>query len=281
MYYIYEIKNNINNKTYIGQRKCPANKIPETDIYYMGSGTLLKRAKQKYGLENFSKKIIAIVETQENADILEKVFIALYRAEGKAEYNIADGGQIIFSGENARIVYDKISKAHKGKNLSDEHKKKISESSYGKHFKDKECRDKISLKNKGRKHTEETKRKISESCKGKKHKPFSDETRRKMSESRKGKKFSEETKRKMSESHKNPSDEIRKKISESHKGKNPSDEIRKKISESHKGKNNWSKGRKCYTNGIENIYAFECPEGFHKGRVFKNIKKSKYFLKIA
>lgn len=23
MYYIYEIKNNINNKTYIGQRKCP------------------------------------------------------------------------------------------------------------------------------------------------------------------------------------------------------------------------------------------------------------------
>lgn len=29
MFYIYEIKNLLNDKTYIGQRKCPKNKIPD------------------------------------------------------------------------------------------------------------------------------------------------------------------------------------------------------------------------------------------------------------
>ena len=48
MHYIYEITNNINGKTYIGQRKCPKNKLPETDIKYMGSGVYIKNAMKKY-----------------------------------------------------------------------------------------------------------------------------------------------------------------------------------------------------------------------------------------
>lgn len=67
----------------------------------------------------------------------------------------------------------------KGKKLSEEHRRKISESE------------------RGNKHSEESKRKISESLKGKK---FSDEHKRKLSEAKKGKKLSEEHKRKMSES---------------------------------------------------------------------------------
>lgn len=91
MYYIYLITNKVNNKTYVGQRKCPANKFPEQDVSYMGSGVYLKNAQEKYGIENFSKEILAVAETQENIDILERVFIALYRQAGKAEYNIANG----------------------------------------------------------------------------------------------------------------------------------------------------------------------------------------------
>lgn len=55
MYYIYEIKNLINGKTYIGQRKCPEDKLPSEDSY-MGSGNLIIKAIKEYGLENFDKK---------------------------------------------------------------------------------------------------------------------------------------------------------------------------------------------------------------------------------
>ena len=83
-----------------------------------------------------------------------------------------------------------------------------------------------------------------------------------------GKHHSEETRKKISESKKGEnnywfgkhhSEETRKKISEAHKGKNHSDETRKKMSEAHKGKH-W------YNNGMQNVFAYECPEGFVQGR---------------
>jgi len=166
MFYIYCITNNINGKTYIGQRKCPENKLPETDKY-MGSGVYLKNAQRKYGLQNFTKEILAIVETQENINLLEEVFIKLYREIGKAEYNIADGGQIRFSGENAIKVYSKISESNKGYKHSEEAKKKISNYHKGKKLSE-ETKRKMSESNKGKKLSEETKRKISESNKGSK-----------------------------------------------------------------------------------------------------------------
>ena len=49
--YIYIIENKINGKKYLGQHQ-------GTDPEYMGSGKLLKRAQEKYGIENFSKTII-------------------------------------------------------------------------------------------------------------------------------------------------------------------------------------------------------------------------------
>ena len=102
---------------------------------------------------------------------------------------------------------------HKGIQLSEEHKKKISESHKGTHHSE-ETKLKISEANKGKqagknhhlygKHrSDEIKQKISEAHKGRHH---SEETKLKMSESRKGKnnpmygkKLSEEKKLKMSE----------------------------------------------------------------------------------
>jgi hypothetical protein len=60
---------------------------------------------------------------------------------------------------------------------------------------------------------------------------------------------------------KNRSEETRKKRSESHKGKTLSDETRAKISAAGKGKH-W------YNNGIINMFAKSCPEGFVKGRLY-------------
>lgn len=73
------------------------------------------------------------------------------------------------------------------------------------------------LHKKGKHLTEETRRKMSESQKGKKRKPFTEETRRKLSESHKGKTLSDETRIKISEAKKNISEETRRKLSEAAK----------------------------------------------------------------
>ena len=102
LFYIYEITNNVNGKTYIGQRFCPLNCTPETDERYMGSGKLLWMDYTKYSTMNFSKTILAICGTRKQADILERTYIKLYREMGKAEYNIADGGNGGDLGKEAR-----------------------------------------------------------------------------------------------------------------------------------------------------------------------------------
>ena len=53
-HYVYEITNLVNGKKYIGKRSC---KCPIEDDKYMGSGYALKKAFDKYGKENFIKKI--------------------------------------------------------------------------------------------------------------------------------------------------------------------------------------------------------------------------------
>lgn len=232
MYYIYLIVNKVNGKTYVGQRKSSKECYKDS---YMGSGKLLIKAKKKYGIENFEKFLIQYCYSKEETDKAEKFWINEYRSRGKAEYNIADGGQgggfkgrhhseetkrkisesnkVTFKSE---VVKQKLSKVHKGKCFSDEHKQNLSEAKKG--------------KNKGKHHSEEVKRKISDSMKGDKN-PFY------------GKRHTEETKRK---------------ISESKKGK-PS---------LNKGKKLGSNGTHWYNNGKINVRAKDCPEGFVKGRLY-------------
>ena len=93
-------------------------------------------------------------------------------------------------------------------------------------------REHNSLHRKGKPLSEETRKKLSEANKGKQlgkdnqfyGKKHSEETKKKMAEANKGKKMSEESKKKNSEAHigKHPSEETKKKLREAKKGeKNP------------------------------------------------------------
>ena len=257
MYYIYCITNNLNGKTYIGQRRCPKNITPETDKY-MGSGVILKQAFEKHGKENFIKTILAIAGSKENINILEKVFIALYREMGKAEYNIADGGDGLSSDwwennleirENHRL---NIIKSHN----TDEFRLKKSKQMKGVNKgvpKPEGFSEKLRLANLGKHHSEESKRKMSEAHKGKipwnKGGHHSEETKQKLRNVNLGKHLSEETKKKMSgripwNKGLKYDEEIRKKLSESHKGYQWSEESKRKLSETNKGRVSGMKGKK-------------------------------------
>ena len=128
MYYIYRITNKINGKTYIGQHK-----YKKLDDDYMGSGVLITRAQKKYGIESFAKEILySSIQYRETADDVERFAIAKERAIGKAEYNIANGGQ---GGNLGEEVNRKRAEALKGKHISEETKRKMSEARKGQHWK--------------------------------------------------------------------------------------------------------------------------------------------------
>lgn len=83
-YMIYRITNLINNKTYIGKHQ-----TKNLDDGYMGSGKLLRRAIKKYGVENFKKEILHVVDTEAEMNAKEKELVVL----GEMSYNLCSGGQ--------------------------------------------------------------------------------------------------------------------------------------------------------------------------------------------
>lgn len=86
-YYIYMTTNHVNNKKYIGQH------YGEINDSYLGSGTLLKEAIQKYGKENFSKEILEICSNYDAMNLAERKWIIKYNAVKNSNfYNIAEGG---------------------------------------------------------------------------------------------------------------------------------------------------------------------------------------------
>lgn len=219
--YIYLITNNINGKIYVGKHS-----TDNLNDGYMGSGVALHRAYNKYGIENFTKKILAFADTEEKLNWFERFYIKKYHARTKG-YNLTDGGEGTLGYEpwwkgkaRSEETKRKISEANKGKKraqFSEETRKKMSEAHKGKTMSD-EQKQKLSDLKKGCKYpnrkpmSEEARKRLSEYRKGRpshnKGKPMSKETKRKMSEIHKGRKLSEEHKRKISEAFKRKKEAI-------------------------------------------------------------------------
>lgn len=86
-YYIYRTTNLINGKMYIGQHYGKLNDS------YLGSGTLLKKALDKYGRNNFKKEILEICNNYEDLNLAERKWITRFNAvKSNQYYNIAEGG---------------------------------------------------------------------------------------------------------------------------------------------------------------------------------------------
>lgn len=85
--YFYKITNNINGHYYYGIHS--TNNIEDG---YMGSGTILQRAFEKYGIENFSKEIIKFFKSREECSEYEHQIVTKEIARDHFCYNVRLGG---------------------------------------------------------------------------------------------------------------------------------------------------------------------------------------------
>lgn len=107
--YIYKITNQVNSKIYIGKHS-----TDNLDDGYMGSGILICKAENKYGIENFTKEYLAFCDTEDKLNWFEKFYIKKYKARDVG-YNLTDGGE----GGNTGITEEarkRLSESRKGEN---------------------------------------------------------------------------------------------------------------------------------------------------------------------
>lgn len=156
--YIYLTVNLITGKKYIGKHRAEM-----FDPSYKGSGKYITRAFNKYGIENFSVQLLRKCNSLDELNDAEIEYIAQYRAVESADfYNLARGGE----GNTSKRSNETIAKVRQsltGRKLSEEHKRKVSESMRGIKHKtglSDEHKAKISAANKGRVLSDEHKRKI-------------------------------------------------------------------------------------------------------------------------
>lgn len=162
--YFYKIINNLNGKFYYG-----VHKTVNLNDNYMGSGTLLRLAKKKYGKENFSKEILLFFDTYEECLAHEALVVNEDMVTNPMCYNMKAGGQSGPGYKQSEETKAKISifqRCRKRKSFSEETKSKIRETLSGKTLSN-ERKRKISDANKGRKLSNETKKKIGLAKKGK------------------------------------------------------------------------------------------------------------------
>lgn len=86
-YYLYEIKNTVNNKIYIG-----VHQTKDIDDGYMGSGTVINKAYEKYGKDMFVKTILEYFDSRADMIDREKEIVNEEFLSRDDTYNVRRGG---------------------------------------------------------------------------------------------------------------------------------------------------------------------------------------------
>ena len=85
---IYQITNNINHKIYIGKH------ITQNPMdSYFGSGVAIRKAIRKYGIQNFTKTVLIILQNPEEMDLLERMVVTEDFCRRRDVYNEMVGGE--------------------------------------------------------------------------------------------------------------------------------------------------------------------------------------------
>lgn len=174
-------------KVYIGQSTDIEKRWKTYFNYRAVHQKKLHNSLKKYGVENHKFSIIQECE-EEQLNALERYWQEYYDVLGKNGLNLKLTSGYGFNAKLSKETIEKIRKAHKGKKLSEDHKRKLSVAFTGErnHFY-------------GKTHTDEVRKKMSKS---RKNVVITEKTRKKMSEAHKGRKHSEETKNKISSKNK-------------------------------------------------------------------------------
>ncbi len=239
---IYKATNLINGKAYIGQTQQGLEVRRSQHLRDLGRCGL-GRAIRKHGDENFKWEILCECSTQEELNWMEIEMIREHGTLAPNGYNLTTGGDAFEMSDETRKAMSKgqrespfvkaNAEAQRGKKLSPEHRKAISEANKNNPENAALCRANAEA-NKDKPLSPEHRKKISEAKKGKPIHPLSTEHRKAISEGLMGKPLSPEHRKAISEAlQKSPS--VRAKA-EAQKGKPLSPERRKKISEAQKDK---------------------------------------------
>lgn len=169
MYTVYQHKNKINGKIYIGiTSQTPENRWGKNGCNYKSSPHFYS-AIQKYGWDNFEHNILYENLTKEEACQKEQELIAKFNSMNRNYgYNSTSGGEVFTMNKETK---EKISQAlignknSLGYSCSEEKKKKISEAQKGRQF------------------TEEHKKKLSDAAKNRVRSQCSEETKNKIKQS--------------------------------------------------------------------------------------------------
>jgi hypothetical protein len=161
-YTIYKITNLIDGKIYIGKHQ-----TKNLNDGYMGSGTVIRRAISKYGIENFKKEILFEFDNEAEMVRKEAELVTKEFCLREDTYNLCPGGHggfgyinnVIYTKEKRisaqnmperKAIASKCGKKQKGMTKTLEHKLNMSKSHIGK----------LGTMS-GKNHSDETKKKIS------------------------------------------------------------------------------------------------------------------------
>lgn len=115
MGYIYIVQNKINNKKYIGQsqqKDINSRWNSHKNLKHKTVGQILLNAYKKYGIDNFTYKIICIC-FDEDTNKYEKEYIKMYNTLYPNGYNLLEGGNNYKHNEYTKKI---ISEKLKGEN---------------------------------------------------------------------------------------------------------------------------------------------------------------------